>query len=402
MDKPVESHVKLDNGSIMTFRAEDIRNEKTGVHAKLTVLLDQKMLAYSVFNADRAEERIRLCNAAHSKLGTMAEDIVWKSALKHELDVFASTLWERYIDSDTAEEVVGNAMLPLDWRAKPHVLEHGGTLIFGDPGKGKSTTAMILAVAVNAGLNGLWETKQAKVLYINLERSRESLQRRLGCVNTALGLDPAEPLLMYNRRGQPLSNILPVARRTVDKMNVELVIVDSISRAGIGDLNENQPTNDTMDSLNEMCPAWVGIGHTGHSDKTRMFGSQFWMAGADVGVKLQAEQKDNELGVRLEVTKGNDFSPPPPMMLKYTFDEFGLSRVESAKASDFPQLQAQRKRSNLQQLEDLLERRNMTPPEIYQAMPDVKADELRALLHDNADRFTRIGDSWGLRRSFSS
>ena len=402
MDKPIESHVKLDNGSILTYRAENIREAYSGTHAKIKILLDGKTLAYSVFNVDRSEERIKLSNAAHSKLGTMAEDIVWKSALRHELDLFAENLWAAFIDSQPAEEVGGDAMLPLNWMAHPHVLEKGGTLIFGDPGKGKSTTAMILAVAVNSGLNGLWKTKQAKVMYINLERSKDSLKRRLGCVNTALGLDPGSPLLMYNSRGRSLASVLPVARRTVEKMGVELVILDSISRAGVGDLNENQPTNDTMDQLNEMCPSWVGIGHTGHSDKTRMFGSQFWMAGADVGVKLQAEQRENELGVRLEVTKGNDFSPPAPMVLRYIFDEFGLSRVDPAKTSDFPELQAQRKRSHLQELEDLLERRNMTETQIYQAMPDVKASELRGLLHDNRDRFTRTGDSWGLRRSYSS
>jgi len=64
---------------------------------------------------------------------------------------------------------------------------------------------MAMAVSVDAGCSEIWNVEQANSLYINLERSERSMVKRLGGINTALGLDPARSLPFLNVRGQTLS-----------------------------------------------------------------------------------------------------------------------------------------------------------------------------------------------------
>ena len=52
----------------ITFKAESIRQERTGIHARLSILCDYTALAWSILNIEKSEERIRLANAAYEVL----------------------------------------------------------------------------------------------------------------------------------------------------------------------------------------------------------------------------------------------------------------------------------------------------------------------------------------------
>lgn len=344
----VEALRERGEGYGLVMRAENIRQQNTGLHAKLTLWgvtprrEERLLLAGTVANIERDDERTKLLNTARKQGGDKAESVMGssddKALLKQFFDLFCFSVWDTLMATQDAEMIEGDAMLPLAFRAKPHVIQGGGTIWFGQPGGLKSTTALIMAVAVDEGINGIWETQQCRVLLVNLERSPESLMRRLGQINDALGLETTRPLAMLHARGRSLQDTRHSIEREVRNHGTEFIIVDSLTRMGAGDLVSNEVANTSMDLLNALCPTWLAIGHTPRADSSHLFGSQMYDAAADVMVKVTSTEEGATHGVRLEVTKVNDFKKPPPMTLKLTFDEFGLQHIEPAKAGEFAEL----------------------------------------------------------------
>ena len=108
----------------------------------------------------------------------------------------------------------------------------------------------------------------------------------------------------------------------------------------MGDLQNNDPANRTIDALNSLCPTWLAIAHTPRSDESHVYGSVFFDAGADITVRLVSEQKDGSspLGIGLQVTKANDIGKPPMDSIAIDFNAIGPTGVRKASLSEFPEL----------------------------------------------------------------
>lgn len=145
---------------------------------------------------------------------------------------------------------------------------------------------------------------------------------------------------MMNARGKSLADVEDGIANAVDREGVQVGFLDSISRAGYGDLIDNRVANQTIDIMNGLFPSWVGIAHSPRNDATHMFGSMHFEAGADIIVQLLTEYQDNRIGVGLQVVKANDMKRPPLGSVGYEFDEFGVSRIWRPMTSDFPELLA--------------------------------------------------------------
>lgn len=332
----------------LIMRAENIRTSPTGIHAKLSLYgtlpnTEAKLLAGTVCNIERDEERTKLLNTARRQGADKSEAVMGprdkQEVLKRDFDVFCFAVWETLMATQDPQMVSGDAMLPLAFRAKPHIIEGGGTILFGPPESLKSTTALIIGVAVDAGVNGLWETDQGYVLYVNLERSADSLQRRLGQINEALGLAADRPFAILNARGRTLVDARHSVEREMQRRRPSLIIVDSLTRMGAGDLVSNEVANNSMDMLNGMCETWVAIGHSPRADSTHLYGSVMYDSAADVMVKITASGDGDTRGVRLDVTKVNDFRRPPPMTLRLGYGDSGLTAIDHARPGEFEDLE---------------------------------------------------------------
>ena len=78
--------------------------------------------------------------------------------------------------------------IPVDLMLGNYIIKGGGTILFAPPGRGKSWIGLLMACSVDSGVSDVWDVPTArKCLFVNLERSAESVQRRLGLVNTAMG-----------------------------------------------------------------------------------------------------------------------------------------------------------------------------------------------------------------------
>ncbi len=228
------------------------------------------------------------------------------------------------------------------------MVEGGGTILYSLPKRGKSQLAIATAVAVDAGLSGgIFGADRARpVLYINLERSRQSMLARLARVNRALGLDPRRPLRFVHARGSGLARILSKVRKASRDHGIEVVILDSITRGGFGNLNDGQNANAWIDALNSLKVSWLAIGHSPRPTKEdaqaqqHLYGSVFQDAGADVMVSLVSKPVGTDkLLVSLKVAEANDFARPPVLDLVYEFDHEGLIAIRKADAEEAADLE---------------------------------------------------------------
>ena len=192
------------------------------------------------------------------------------------------------------------------------------------PGTGKSYAALLVGVSVDAGLSSeLWRIPApAPVLYVNLERTKGAMLRRLGQVNDALGLEADRSLLMLHARGRSLVDVISQIGMAVREHAIQLVVVDSLSRSGMGDLTENLTANRAMDLLNGIPCAWLAIGHTPRADTSHIYGSVMFDAAADVSIQLVSDEAPGprqQLALALKVTKANDIARSPSRVVVLEF-----------------------------------------------------------------------------------
>ena len=326
-------HIELGLNAI-TLSAHDIRPEKTGVHAELGIAFNGESIAYTVCNIKRSEERTKLCNSAYKYLGDTPADaamIIPKGDLLRQMNDFCIAVYPEYLSIQAPVKVEG-AERKIGYTLKPHVLSGGGTIMYGKPGRGKSFTGLMMAMAVNYGANHYWNTEQGEALYVNLERPDSTIPPRILGVAEALGLNSNSSLSVLNGKGATLVDIKDVMEEYIHENNITFVVLDSISRAGTGDMKEDKVATATIDMLNKLGTSWLAIAHTPKYDESIYYGNSQYEAGADVMLRHSAQiiDDDGSMAVLLEVTKANDMPVPKPMGLHYSFNENGIKGIRFA------------------------------------------------------------------------
>ena len=342
----------------LTYYVKNIQDEKTGVHGKIYIYDREisrnyvhplgRRIHHDRINLDKADQRTRFANYAHTVLGDLVVDRdsievlrYTKEHFQFDMHSFCHDVWDTWLDKRSSILVEGNPELEVAHRIKPFALADGGTMMYARPKRGKSYMAMTMAVCVDAGLDKFWSVEQCNVLYINLERSEREMQRRLGCVNQALGLKPNRSLRFLHARGLAFNDIVDTVEKEVERHNIGWIVLDSISRSGMGDLNDNRTANRITDSLNYLIKdhddrGWMAIAHTSW-EENHVYGSIMFEAAADVMLKLDtARGSGGRLGVKFEITGANDVDPSIEVpMLSLGFNSYGLSEVTVGDEEDF-------------------------------------------------------------------
>lgn len=334
---------ELENGeSQLSIQAENIRMEKTGVHATIDVFVNEVLLGSDVFNVSRLDPRQRLANRAHSQLNGNGAQYLDKPTMNHLMDSFCLGLWDAYSQDSLAEElnIEGELTLP-NYLVYPFLIDNGaGTILYGEPAKGKSWFSMMLAQSINHESPEVWEVANGKrCIFVNLERDEEGIRRRMRAVNRSLGLSLEAKPLMINRKGWTLQRTMNSIERSLEYWKADCLILDSISRAGVG-LTNDEDANLIMDQLNSLGVSWLGIAHTPKNNTETLFGSQMFVASADVVCQLTTEERyeDNKLGLALEITKANDIPKIQLPVWAMEFDNYGISHMREATDGEFPEL----------------------------------------------------------------
>jgi hypothetical protein len=367
----------LATGNTLRFAARDIRKERTGVHANIGISVNWISLAWSNFNIERDEDRVRLANSAYKHLDPQSNalDIAEfpQNAMKHALDLFCYGLWDEEVAVNVGGWMAGDAnRTPAKRLLGDYVLADAGTILHAPPGMGKSYTALAWAVSQANGVEKIWRVYDAALpLYINLERSAGSMAGRLARVNVALGLPAETPLPFLNARGRTLSDVYEAAKKTVEQERVTVCYLDSISRAGAGSMNADDVANRIMDMLNALTPTWVAVAHSPRADDSHVFGSQMFDGAADLVIQLRAQpSRDKQAtGISLQGTKANDLPKAPMSIHVYEWAADGLRSIRRGAPGEFAELDANQRRSLEEEISLLIQYQGpMTGTQIADAL----------------------------------
>ena len=347
---------QFQSGDKLIFLATECRRERTGYHARIAILKNDKPLAYDTFNTARREERTRLAKQAFNSLTSTNQAEYKLINLNADLDMFClqlpTFLEEQQFTVDLFN--VDGRIDDLNFILTPYILEGAGTILFSPPGSGKTYCGMTMAVSIGAGLQDFWQIQKHPILYINLERSRDSMKRRLQMICNALNVKGHNHnVYMLNARGKSVSTIHKFTKKFIDGHPEAIGFLDSISRSGYGSMIDDDVANKIIDVLNELFKTWFAIGHTNRAKGSdHVFGSQMFDAGEDIGILLSSEHRNNTLGISLDVKKSNDTNFPPMQFLAYEFsdpDDDGnsvLLDIRKAREFEFPELSALKEPGN--------------------------------------------------------
>jgi hypothetical protein len=361
-----DGNPQLEIGEDLLFAARDVRRTSTGIHASVGFFDRQNgkfnLLASNIFNVGRSQDQSKLCRDGFRRMSGILRETYPVETLEVELVYFClwmETEWERQrfeITSYTHTE----APPPLVFALEPYIQDGGGTILFAPRESAKSYLAMCFGAIIANGLDGLWISQRRPVIYVNLERDPVSMRRRDYHVAQTLGL--AETGIQWlHARGHGMESVA----RQVEKLSTpdSVVIYDSISRMGVGALNEDQTANRSMDLANWSSRTWLAIGHTARGDESHVFGSTHFENAADVIVKVVKEAKlDGTIGLLLHIVKANDQRKPRPEILALEFGEHGLSGIRKGLDREFTKLLASSAESGKPRMQQLIDYIQMIGP----------------------------------------
>lgn len=384
---------------------DNLRSERTGIHGEVEVHLNKRLLTRDNFNFDKDVQRGHLAGAANKRtIFKNISDYYDREKLTVDLQEFTKEAYEKKVrESVVIELVAGDPFLETNQLVEGLVIKGGGTIFNALPKQAKSFVCMIIAVSVDAGVSQIWQVEQGNVLYINLERSASSMIKRLAGVNTALGLDPMRPLRFMNVRGTPLIDIMDSIKYQIEKEDIQLIIVDSISRAGMGSLVDDRPAVRITDALNNLVEesdrSWVGIAHRAWSNE-HVFGSVQFLAACDLMIDIEASHNEekNELGVKVSVTGQNDLPPSKPSFIALGFDSMGLNSARRATEEEFPDLMDERDNIRDRIWNYLRVKGKQTTTQIANDLGEVRDSVYKTLKRmEKKNEVSKQGEYWGLK-----
>ena len=154
----VEETRNFSSGEELTLRAEAIRRQPSGIHARVFALLGPSPngsdpLTWDTFNVERQTDRTHFTNKAWDKIKGMpfVKDAMSQRQWAYQVDVFCSSLWQTWAGQYRAQLEGDEDVQALSFLLEPYVIEGCGTIIFAPPGAGKSYLTMAMAVAIDAG-----------------------------------------------------------------------------------------------------------------------------------------------------------------------------------------------------------------------------------------------------------
>ena len=336
----------LGTTDIIKIHIDDARREKTGIHGRIISILNDKFIAYDNINLEKGEQRGRFCRDTFRNLDESMQGVYTERAIAHDVGELCQRVISWDVEHLRIEHIMPDEYAPpLTFPIYPYILDKAGSIIFAPPGTGKSYVALIMGVCIANGMTSPFNALQRPVVYVNLERPRNTFLARDQAVRRALGFpeNRGSGVGYIHARGSSLKSVVRSIERETRGDPDTVVILDSISRTGLGTLIDDTTANQFTDIMNALGMTWVGIGHTPRGDDKHVYGSVHWTAGCDIEVRLVGSENGRTLNLMLETVKSNDGERNYKHAISLEFgpeQHDGLTRIREIQAND-PDLVAQ-------------------------------------------------------------
>lgn len=233
------------------------------------------------------------------------------------------------------------ALPPPTWLIEELIADHGLSIVYGDPGAGKSFIVLDMALRLACGMD--WHgtnASQCGVLYIAGEGARGLGKRVKGWrrehalegVDAPFLLLPIAVQLLDPKERAKLCRTIDAAKARAG-FPIGLVIIDTVSRAIAGqDENGQEAMSLFVGACGEIQVhtggAVIGVHHSGKDSSRGMRGSTVLLGGCDASLKIT---KDEAQRVTIEVEKQKDAEEAAPIYMAMKKVEWasGLGKEES-------------------------------------------------------------------------
>ena len=228
------------------------------------------------------------------------------------------------------------------YRVAPLLAADEPTVFFGEGGSGKTWLALLLSMCIASGqpLAGL-QPVAGKVLYIDYETNKETLERRIRMLARGMGI--SYPSLLYYRGGLPLAKDIASLKAHVLNNAISHVFIDSASLAVGGQLENVEAVGQFFSALRQLACGSTIITHTaknGQEGKRTAFGSVYWtnLSRSVWEVLGNQEEGSNFLSIGIKHAKVNEEGKQPRLGFGVTF-EADRVRFEARSVDSLPGLQ---------------------------------------------------------------
>jgi hypothetical protein len=178
------------------------------------------------------------------------------------------------------------------WLIEPLVQLRNPTLIYGPGSTGKSWFGQYLAVLADQGMShGGLDVEPSSVLYLDWETDQIEIGSRVTMIRRGLGLE-GQSHIWYKAMNQGLSNDIEAIRSVVVEKSIDLIIVDSIGSACMGEPESAEVVLRTFNSLRSLGVSSVCIDHT--NKEGVLFGSVYKYNSARQVFECKKDQQPDE------------------------------------------------------------------------------------------------------------
>ena len=312
----------------ITIRIDNARHERTGVHGRLVMFVNDRHVYYDQINLEKGDQRSRFCRECVRNLDDAIVSVYSEKAITHDIGRICQAVISWDLENTKIDYIDPTEFAtPITFPVYPYLMESAGTILFAPPGTGKSWVALIMAMCIANGMASPFNATKRPVIYANLERPRNTFLMRDHAVRRALSFPADQPsgIGYIHGRGRTFKSVLSQIENDGRKNPDTVVILDSISRTGLGSLVEDTTANQFTDSMNSLGLTWLGVGHTPRDNDKHVFGSVHFTAGCDIETRLVGSEHGNSLHLMLESVKAND----APRNYKHAIAlDFGAEQAE--------------------------------------------------------------------------
>lgn len=282
-------------------------------------------------------------SSGHLRLGRLimtspsSKKSMVKSLEERESEVDWDTVIEQVCTSVLADfragapsvEITGKADVKAlsRWLVDPILQTGHPTLIYGQGSSGKSWFAQYVSVLADVGMNssGL-RVEPAKVLWLDWETTEEEFNVRIAMIAKGLGLE-ADTHIRYVQMETGLSNDIEHIKREILEWDIELVVLDSLGSACMGEPESAEVVLRMFQALRSLHCTALCIDHVNKDG--HLFGSVYkFNSGRQIFEmkKAQAEGEDS-LEFALFHRKANNSKLIKPMGWTLKFGDDGVNLI---------------------------------------------------------------------------
>ena len=376
---------------------DDARRERTGIHARIIFIVNERVVQFDNINLEKGDQRNRFCRDVSRNLSDSIMAVYSEKAITHDVGMICQAVINWDMDNLIIDYIAPDEQpKPLTFPIYPYILDTAGSIIFAPPGTGKSYAALIMGMCIANGLTSPFNALQRPVVYVNLERPRNTFLMRDHAVRHALGFpdNRGSGVGYIHARGTSLKAVVRNIERETRGRPDTVVILDSISRTGLGTLLDDTTANQFTDIMNSLGMTWLGIGHTPRGDDKHVFGSVHFTAGCDIETRIVGSEHGHTLNLMLETVKSNDGprNYKHAIALEFSGDQpGGLISIREIGVDD-PDLVAQSSDAGFQ-IAQAIDRLGgkATASQIAEEIPSMYANNITRTLRDPKRDFVELG-----------